>query len=298
MALVSTTLLLLNNYMIYHSLFIWTSNYLPLFGVLTIYLVYLLIKDKNSLWPVFLLGLVGGVAFGIQYFYLFTLGITFLVCIYFSRKKLLAVALFISGAVVGELPTVIFDLKHGFYHVRTLWMYFMDNLSQTSKSQLSYYHLLNFWPVAAMILGYFLVKYVHRSWLIGLAVGVYVYFNLTSSIISFTKPIGMEEGLNWFKINQAANQIAKDNPINFNVVSLVDFDTRGHILRYPLQFIYGKTPMGVEEYPQAKTLYVLVKGEYDFESPKVWEMSSFQPYSFEILNQIDNNYAVYKLTKK
>lgn len=297
-ALVTVVLFLFNNYMIYHSLFIWTSNYLPLFGVISIYLVYSLLKRRNDLKMVFALGFVSGVAFGIQYFYFFTLVLIFCLCLFLVRKKVYASVVFVLGLILGELPTVIFDLRHGFYHIKTLSMYFLDTITNPGESNLSYYHLLNYWPLLALIVALILV-YGFKNYKISVAFLVfYIYINLTSSNISFNHPIGMEEGLNWIKIRRALEIISDDNPKNFNLVSLLDFDARAFILRYPLDYIYGKKPMGIEEYPKAESLYVLVKGEYDFDNPKVWELSSFQPYSFEILGKIDDNYAVYKLTKK
>lgn len=298
LALITAVLFLFNNYMIYHSLFIWTSNYLPLFGVISLYLIFNLIKKRNDIKSVFALGVVSGVAFGIQYFYFFTLALLFFVCLYLARRKIYASVAFVLGVILGELPTVIFDLRHSFYHIKTLSMYFLDTVTKSHESNLSYYHLLNYWPLVALVFAVILLYGLKNAKFILLFLLLYVYINLTSSNISFKHPIGMEDGLNWMKIKQASEIIAKDNPKNFNLVSLLDFDARAFVLRYPIEYIYGKKPMGVEEYPKANNLYVLVDGKYDFDNPKVWEISSFQPYSFELLNPIDDNYAVYKLSKK
>ena len=107
--------------------------------------------------------------------------------------------------------------------------------------------------------------------------------------------MGMPGDLSVKGIYKAADMIAKDNPDNFNVVVLADFDTRGHVLRYPLEFSYNLTPKGVTDYSGAKSVYVLSKKSYDFDNPGVWELSSFLPYNESILTAIGREYALYKL---
>jgi len=97
--------------------------------------------------------------------------------------------------------------------------------------------------------------------------------------------------------DQRSNIFSKDNPQEFNVVSLLDFDTRGHILRYPLEYILNLNPMGVEEYKYAQSLYVLSEKSYDFRKATVWEINIFEAEKIIKLEDIDEKYAVFKLTK-
>jgi len=58
--------------------------------------------------------------------------------------------------------------------------------------------------------------------------------------------------------------IASQKTADYNVAVINDFDTRGHILRYPLEYTYNSVPLEIEDYPRAKTLYVLAGRDYNF----------------------------------
>jgi 4-amino-4-deoxy-L-arabinose transferase-like glycosyltransferase len=298
-AIFSSILFLFSDYMIYHSLFIWTSNYMPLIGVATVFLIYKYLKksDRKIFW-VFLLGLVSGIGFGLQYIYLFGIVLLIVLIIWKSKQKLLDLAIFIFGIVIGELPTVIFDLKHNFYHVRTLFAYFLDTLRNPGQSQISYYHLLVLWPVAAIFLGILLSKLYKKYKILTVFVLVtYICLNLISPRSSFNKSYGMPPNLTAQDILKAASIINSNSPKNFNVTVLMDFDNRGYVLRFPLEFVYKKNILGVEDYPNAGSLYVLANNSYDFSKPDIWEISSYQPYKVDLIGNINSSYNIYKLTK-
>ncbi|MBU0777385.1 hypothetical protein KKF82_03880, partial [Patescibacteria group bacterium] len=122
LALLSTVLFLFNDYMIYHSMFIWILNYLPLIGILSFYLIVDFKNDKR-LFNVFLLGFLCGVGFGLEYLYLLTAAVVYLFLIYYSREKTKTSLIFVAGGTLGNLPMLIFDLRHDFYHLRSLWQY-------------------------------------------------------------------------------------------------------------------------------------------------------------------------------
>jgi len=296
-ALFSAVLFLFSSHMVYHSLFIWTSNYMPLIGVLTIYGLYKFKKQQASFWP-FALGVLTGVGFGIQYFYLLAGLLVLLVVLKVSKKRVIHGSYFLLGILVGELPTVLFDLKHNFYHLKTLWSYFVETLKFPGQSQLSYYHFLVFWPLLAILFGLVFSKIFTKSKLASLAMAaVFIYLSLNSSLVSFKNAVGMPSGLTAKKILLASESISRDNPRNFNLSVLMDFDFRGYVLRYPLKYLYKKSPLSVEDYPNAGVLYVLSQKNYDFSQPGVWELRSFLPYKVVLLSEIDDNYGVFKLIK-
>ena len=299
-AIFSSILFLFSDYMIYHSLFIWTSNYMPLVSVATIYLIYKYLKksDKKILW-IFLLGLVSGIGFGLQYIYLFGIVFLIILIVWKSKQKLLGLAVFIFGLLVGESPTVIFDLKHNFYHVKTLFAYFLDTLQHPGQSQISYYHFLILWPIVAIFLGVLLSKLFKKYRILTIFILVaYVCLNLISPRSSFNKSYGMPPNLTATDALKAASIINGDFPKNFNVSVLMNFDNRGYVLRYPLEFIYKKNVLGVEDYPNAGSIYVLAKKDYDFSKPDIWEIQSYQPYKVSLISSVNIEYAVYKLTRR
>lgn len=296
-AIFSSVLFLFNNYMIYHSLFIWILNYLPLVGILTIYWLYKFANKKRLIFAL-LLGIISGVGFGLEYLYLFTAILVGIFLLVLAKEKLKNLLLFAAGFILGNLPLVIFDIKHNFYNLGTLWQYLVDTFSHPSQGAVSYYHFLQFWPILALIAALvFEFLYKKNKVLTLLLLCFYVYLNLTSNTVSFTGAVGTPKGLTYAKIAEAAWIIAQDKPNNFEVAELLDFDTRAYILRYPLEYIYDLKPMGVEDYPSAKILYVLSRTDYDFQEPKVWELSSLLPYKISLLKNLDNTYAVYKITK-
>jgi len=296
-AFVSLILFLFNRYMIYHSLFIWILNYLPLIGILTVYCLFQFKKKRRIIYT-FLLGFLSGLGFGLEYFYILTAILVLGYLLFNSKSKIKDFLIFVSGAVLGNLPMVMFDLKHDFYHVRTFIQYVLDTLNNPGQSSLTYYHFLNYWPIILILLAYLLVKYLkQKKIVIFLFLLIYVFLNLNNKLISFKSAVGMPSNLTWDGINLASQMIVDDNPGNFNVVSLFDFDRRGYILRYPLEFIYKISPLGVEGYPTASVLYVFGPENYDFKSQNVWEIDSFKAKKIEILSKVQDGYNIYKLIK-
>ena len=297
-ALLATVLFLFNDYMVYHSMFIWILNYLPLLFVGVIYLFFLYKQKKKLLYP-FLLGVLSGVGVGLEYFYGLTLLGTLFLIIYLSKNKIRDTLIFILGAFLGNFPYIIFDLRHSFYQTNVLLQYGKDLLSLPSQARISYYHFLNFWPLIFLIVAYYLEKLLSKKRLIvGILLICYLVIMLFSKRVDFLKPTGMVLGMNYQKVLKVSEIIANDKPQGFNLATLLDFDTRGYVLRYPVEYIYGYEPMGVEEYPKTKTLYVLSENNYDYINPKVWELQVMMPYEVTHMAKIDDSYGLYKVTKE
>jgi hypothetical protein len=297
-AIFSMILFLFSTLAIYHSLFIWNQNYVFLLGIISFYLLYKLFKKEGKLINIFELGLLCGVGISIQDLYVLTTFLVFLIIVKYAKNIYKSVIIFVLGTAIPNLPAIVFDLKHNFYYVNTAWTYFTESLGGRNSPSLAYYHFLQFVPLLVIFVAYILTKiYEKRPILVFSFLSLYLYFNLTTSLLSYNGPTGMPTDLTIANIYKAADVINQDSPKNFNVAVLVDFDTRGHILRYPLEFKYRTKPLGVTEYPNAEQIYVLVENGYDFEIPDVWELSSFAPYNYSTLATISNNYSVFKLTK-
>jgi len=293
----SLIIFLFSGYMIYHSLFIWNLNYLPLVGLLVFYVLYLYYKKPKLIYALILGGL-SGVGINLQYLFIPFVFLLLLFVFWKSKHKIKPPFLFIIGAIFGNFTMILFDLRHDFYHLRSLWQYFVDTLANPEQGSLTYYHFLHFWPIFALLGGLLAYLIWKRNKLVAASfMAIYVFVNLSSGLVSFKDPTGMLEGLSTTEVVKASEAISQDKPEEFNVVSLLDFDARGHILRYPLEYLYGFKPMGVEEYKEAQRLYVISKKSYDFDKAGVWEINVFEPKEMKILSNIDEDYAVYKLTK-
>ncbi|MDD2823011.1 MAG: glycosyltransferase family 39 protein [Candidatus Daviesbacteria bacterium] len=294
-ALFAVILFLFNGYMIYHSLFIWIVNYLPLLGLLTIYLLFLF-RQKNRKIFSLALGLISGIAFGTEYLYLFTAVFVLLFLIYYSKNKFKDFIIFMLGFAVGNLPLILFDLKHNFYYFGTLYQYLIDTINSPGQSKLSYYHFLQFWPLLTIIGGVILYKIFRiNKYIALLLIALYIFMNLTSPLVSFNEAVGMNKGLNYNLLNKAAQIIADNKPEKFNVATTWDFDSQAHPLRYLLRFRYEMIPLGIEEYRNADNIYVMTNPTYDINNASLYEISSFRPFKTELLTNLSNDYSVFKL---
>ena len=124
---------------------------------------------------------------------------------------------------------------------------------------------------------------------------VYLALNVYSPRISFVKSVGMPDGLVYQDIIDAAEEIAKNEPSNFNVVSLLDFDTRGYILRYPLKYLYQVYPADIVSYKEVDNVYALARADYNFSDNVPWELDEFRTTSVNSLGSIGKNYTVFIL---
>lgn len=296
-AIVSCTLFLFNDWMVYHSLFIWNYNFLPLIGILVLYFGWQYLKKRKAS-SIFILGLIGGLGVGLQLLFLpIALGI-FVAGVLLSKKKIIYSAAFILGMILGNLPMVIFDLRHNFYESRTLVQYSLDTLAGKSNAAIAYYYFLPFWPVLAIAGALILFWLWKKSKILSvLIVILYLFLNLTSVRINWKAPTGMPQGMTTRDVENASRVVAADTRGDFNVAEVLDFDKQAYVLRYFLQFKDGKNPQGIADYPKAKVLYVLSEKGYNFDTSDIWEVKSGGPYKISLLSDVGQGYAIYKLQK-
>jgi hypothetical protein len=252
----------------------------------------------KKLVNLFLVGVLCGIGVSLQFLFA-PLAISVLIINSWKNKRwLLGALIFILGAVLGNLPMVLFDLRHNFYETQTLFQYLIDTLRGKSGATFAYYYLLPFWPVASILGGLLIVKISNWRKLLGaLILLIYLYLNITSQRVSFTLPTGMPAGIKVSDIDNASRTIADNADGDFNVSEVLDFDKRAYVLRYYLEFVYAKKPLGETEYQNIKTLYVLSQKDYNFDNSGVWEVNSGGKYQISLLSFVGKSYAVYKLYK-
>jgi hypothetical protein len=296
-AFLSLIFFLFSLQMIQHSLFIWILNYLPAVGIFTYYFLRKFQRDKKPA-NIFWLGVLAGVGFSLEYLYFPLAFITLLWVLYKAPRKVGAFFAFLAGAVIPNLPAVIFDLRNGYYHLLTLAQYFLDVGWGRGAAMLSYYHFLPLWPLFALGLGILADKvFVKNRHFAVLIITGYILLNITPLLDFFDRPGGMPKDLTIGSIKKSAQLIKSDNPSSFNVAVIHDFDTRGHILRYPLIFQYKTVPLGVTDYPNANILYVLAPRGYNFAMSSVWEVSSFGSRKILSMAPVGDSFELFKLTK-
>lgn len=300
LALFSVIFFLFNDYMIYHSLFIWNYNFLPLVGILIFYFTWLHLKDKkNKRLNLFLAGFTGGIGVSLQFLFA-PIALFFLIFNLLRGKenKFLSVFIFLSGMALGNLPMILFDIRHDFYNSLTLLQYLFDTLAGKSDAGFSYYYLLPFWPTFAVVLAFITIKLSKINKFLTIFILLpYLYLNLASPRSSFVSSYGMPEGLTISDIDKASELIAKDANSEFNVAEVLDFDKRAYVLRYFVEYKYGKKPLGETQYQNLNLLYVLSQKDYNFGTSDVWEIRAGGKYNQSKISDIGKGYAVYKLSK-
>ena len=128
---------------------------------------------------------------------------------------------------------------------------------------------------------------------------IYFLINISSYHLLRKNGYTMPDGWNLTGIKFASKAIANDvdNERTFNVAATLDGDTRAMPYRYMLS-VYGKTPLGVEKYPQAQVIYLVSRDSLDeIKNYSVWEIASFWPYNISKIADVQNGIRVYKLTK-
>jgi|SRR3989344_4189251 len=286
--------------MIHHSLFTWILNPLPLVGVLNLWFFSKLVKNRKLLWPIFWIGFLSGFGFGLQNLYLPFGGLMLVLIIIFSRRKLIFVPTYLFGTILGNLPMVVFDLRHDFYHLRTLWQYFLDvYVTHTVSGFTDYYHFLYLFPYLFLFFAFVTINLSKIFKPLALApLLLFVYYSFTSPKFDLNHSTGMPPGITTQSLETAAGLIAKDKPSGkFNVATLWDFDTRANPLRYLLKYYYHLIPEGYENYADVDTLYVFAPDSYDIVKPRVWELTAFLPYRISDLGMNSPGYRLYKLSK-
>ena len=286
--------------MIYHSLFIWIYHPLILLGTLAIWFMAALKRAPHRPAPVFWLGLISGVGFSLQYPFLVFAAFLFFLVFLISKKRLVSLVLFPFGFFLANITRVVFDLRHDFYHLRTLWQFFVDvYINHTVSGQTYDYSYLHLFPYFCLLLALLSVGlYNLKKPLIILPILAFLYLNLTSPLLSLNRPLGMPEGLTLGSLEAAAETIAADQPPKrFNIATLWDFDTLARPMRYLLRYYYGLTPAGFADYGNVDALYVFAPVDRDINNPKVWELNTFKPYRVTVLTSPSARYRLYKLTK-
>lgn len=107
----------------------------------------------------------------------------------------------------------------------------------------------------------------------------------------------MSPGWNLPGVEKAAKIIAQDaDKKEFNVAMVVDAENQGLPLRFFL-FVWEKSPLGVEYYGEAKTLYVVAEPGTDLKKIGMWEITAFGPFCERKIWPIQNGYKLYRLEK-
>lgn len=289
-AIIATIFFLFSQTMIDQSLTLWILNPLPMLGLLG---MYLLIKYESNypLWTVFLLGIIGGTLTSLEYMTIFTV-LMILFYLIFRTKSVSSILIFGVGFFLPLTPTVLFDVRHDYYHLKTLWQYTLDTLNNPGQSSLRFYHFYHFIPALMYLYAIATDWIITRSKYVGGT--IIIIYVLANIYITFSKyPLVTVPNL--LNIADKIDQQAKPG---FNVVYMPESEYRGYALRYILRVIYRNPPLPFDAYPSATELYVLKTPERSLSTDVPWEISIFEPKnSVDIFETDDKKLRLVKMTK-
>lgn len=260
-----------NPFLILYSSFVWNPNFLPFISIIFAFIL-LDTKKKNFNKNIFVLGLLTGIGLLLHYQMVFVLPILFGYFLYnklFSLKKII---LFFCSLCIGLIPMILFELKHDFYNIRTIY-YVISNGYATSGGLPGFYFMVPIIIILILGTAIFLKKISVKNKRFFLLV---LFLITVTQIFLGVKSILLPSNqLSYIEIDSAAKIIISTQVENFNIVNLTTGNTRADSLRYTLSY-KGKKPLDVEKYPEADVLFVLYKDvpHVVVESDPVWEISS------------------------
>ena len=275
--------------------FVWNPNFIPLFSAAVLGFLLNINRKRKSLFYL-LLGLILGIClqFHYQSFLLILLSFIWLTL---RKAKITNFFIVFLGIIAGFFPLLIFELRHNFYNLNTLFL-IMQTGSGKQLISFPVYYFLFLAPFICLAIGLLFQKIYKAKKL--LAVGILVLYLAWSAykINGFsTKAPGMSEGWNYKGQKKALEIILKENKKGYNIANLLTGDTRARAMRYLLS-LNNSLPGGTGDYPASEWLFVMSKSkEEEVLKNPVWEISSFRPSRIAKAWPIQNGISLYLLEK-
>ena len=167
------------------------------------------------------------------------------------------------------------------------------------------HYFAHVYPILALLISlaiYLLADSLKRFHIKAILIIILILFlttNFSNLGLNRNEGYTMPEGWNLTGVKNTSKLITKDASDNrtFNIAATLDGDTRARPYRYLVE-VYGKKPLGVENYPESDILYLISRdGKNAILDYYVWEVASFKPFNFESEWHIQNGITLYKLTK-
>jgi len=271
-------------FLIEHSRFFWNPHFLLPLSYLLIYFL----ENKKYFLSAIILGL------GFSFHYSAVLwGFPILYYLIKNHEKIKKYLIFIPGFLIGDLPFFIFEIKHNFYNIRTMFLVFTN----TNKAgEMSPYYFV--FPFAAFIIFFLLKTYYINKKIFYSLIFIIISFNIFYKIKLQEKiPIGMPKGWNYIVQNKIKNKITEKCPLNYNIATTISGDTRAYDMRYLLTTAKCP-PMSVHDYPNSETIFLIAPSDRPPENESVWEISSFKPFKVTSKEIINDDIIFYRLDKE
>jgi hypothetical protein len=281
--------------MVNYSRSVWSPNILiPLAGLILYFLLRLKPgKSKNTVLFI-LIGFFLGLGFQMHYSFFLTILVVFVWLAVKKQMTIKKILLLLSGLALGISPLIVFELRHNFYNLQTLWLYFTVKSGEKRVSiiQPHIHYFLNLLPFLFFIVSRQLSR-LHPDQIgkhcgqaviskkykypIFLALIFYLIWSMQVILPKPSHGFTMVSGWNYSGEKKAAEIILAEDRKDYNVVDILTGDTRALAVRY-LVTIAGKPPMGVTEYPSAKSLFIYSKVPIEqILKGHLWEIDCIKP---------------------
>lgn len=295
LALLSFLFISLSSYLVIHSRFFWNPHLLiplSIFCLISLFNFF----QKNKFIYLFISALLWGFAFSCHYSAIFWV-IFFLYFLLKSKKifNLKSYFFIILGFLIGDLPFFIFELRHNFYNLTTMF-YIFTHSSQSSEVTSHYFvfPLLIFFLYFLSLCFSKIKQPVFQKTIPFLF--YFIVLLIQFKIFDHYQALDYISGWDYSTQNQVADLISQNCPQNFNLAATMQGDTRFYDLRYLLYF-RNCHPNTVENYPSSDILFLVAPNNRPPQSETVWEVNSLKP--FTIINQItlNSDLIFYRLEK-
>lgn len=275
-SLITAILFAISPYFVSHARFFWNPHFILPVSIL--FIIYF-----NNL---FLASILWGIAFSFHYTAILWV-IPLLISLINQKKfNLKNILIILAGFIIGDLPFFIFELRHNFYNLKTIFLVF-SNFGGTGSSSPHYFiyplFILIFWGLLLLSKKYKIPFYL-----------------LILLFLLFKADPGLDQIKGWTYQEQlkVRDIILKDTcPKNYNIAATMQGDTRFHSLRFLL--IRAKCPPIAEDnYQDNQILYLVAPKHRTPETENVWEVASMRPFIIEKTIPINNEIILYTIKRK
>jgi len=288
-------------YYVSYTRFHWNPNYQ--LSLLPILILLMGLYNKNKSQKLFLLiAIFIGILFQFHYQFIYvTIGIAIY---YFFIKKVSPKLLirFIVGFINGVSPLILFELKHDFYHTRTLLLFMQHHNELNSAGTIytpHYYLSISFMGIVAL-LGIFKNKLPKKkSFFIACSILALVLFFWTAADDfhkpqqSFWSPAPYWSYPNEYKAYQL---IQSTNLKNYNVANLAYYNTEAFVIKFLLK--RANVVINYDDYYHNKYLFVIKKSNTNVFDTLSYEVAFFKPSKLLKTWKLNDHYNLYLLERK
>lgn len=296
MALIYTMAPYYLNYTRFH----WNPNYqlalLPL-----VILLMGLYKKKKSKKIFLLLAILLGFLF--QFHYQFIVVILGIAVYYFIIRKESPKLLFhfFGGLLIGVAPLLIFEMRHDFYNIQTLYLLLTnyDKVTKAGGITTPHYYLSLSFMALVCLLGLLQNKLPKKRQFVLLSVALGVTLFMWSAITNFQKPTTAfwSYAPNWqYEDEYKVYEIIKDSKLeNYNVANLTYYNTKASVVKYLLK--RDNVNINYDDYYGNKYLFVIKDSNTDLFDTMSYEVAFFKPSKLLQKWELNERYNLYLLER-